>query len=216
MQASAAALWLNSFFAVFDQTVSSAVHGLFDLAGGFFTPFFEFISLLGKGGVVLSIIAITLMYFKKTRRLGFAMGLGMIFGLLITNCCLKIFVARPRPYTDGTFFWSMWHELGEHTEADLSFPSGHTTAAFASMFPVFLLCDKRKSWMAFIFSLLMGTARIYLVVHYPSDVLGGAITGSLTGILGTYVSGKIPRSIYEAEARDLLSWLKGKHKKTKV
>lgn len=202
MQLTAAALWLNTFFAGFDQSVTTAVHRLYEVAGGFFTPFMEFISFLGKDGIILVILSILLMLFKKTRRFGTAMLLGVAIGALFTNLWLKVVIARPRPYADENgFFYQLWLTMGQHMESDKSFPSGHTTAAFATMVPVFLVGNKRVSWTALLFGFLMGLSRIYLVVHYPSDVLGGIIVGTVAGIIGTLIAKKLPQSFYEAELK---------------
>ena len=200
MQLTAAALWLNTFFAGFDQSVTAAVHQLYEAAGGFMTPFMEMISFLGKDGICLIILSLMLIFFKKTRRFGTAMLLGVAIGALFTNCFLKIVIARPRPYADENgFFYPLWQMMGQHMESDKSFPSGHTTAAFATMVPVFLVGNKKVSWTALIFAFLMGLSRIYLVVHYPSDVLGGLIVGTIAGILGYLVSQKIPQAFFEMD-----------------
>ena len=65
MQASAAALWINTVFAGFDQSITTAVHNLYLWAGDFFTPFFEFISFLGHDGIILVLLSIALMLFQK-------------------------------------------------------------------------------------------------------------------------------------------------------
>ena len=78
----------------------------------------------------------------------------------------------------------------------MSFPSGHTTAAFSTMTALFLMGNKKYSWTAFIFAFLMGLARIYLVVHYPSDVLGGIIVGVVAGCLGALIAAKLPEVWY--------------------
>ena len=78
----------------------------------------------------------------------------------------------------------------------MSFPSGHTNAAFAAMVPLFILGDKRKSWLALVFGVLMGISRIYLVVHYPTDVIGGLITGTLAGMIGTLIAVNLPKKWY--------------------
>ena len=97
MEINAAAAWLNSTFGNLDVSVALAVHKLYDMAGGFFTPFFEVISFFGKGGICLIFLSLALVFFKKTRRFGTAMCIGLAIGALITNCCLKIVIARPRP-----------------------------------------------------------------------------------------------------------------------
>ena len=65
------------------------------------------------------------------------------------------------------------------------------------MVPLFLLGNKRVSWLALVFAFLMGLSRIYLVVHYPSDVLGGLIVGTVAGILAVLIAKKLPGKWYE-------------------
>ena len=200
MELTAAALWLNTFFAGFDQSITLAIHKLYESAGGFMTPFMELISFLGKDGICLIILSLLLMLFKRTRRFGTAMLFGVAIGALFTNCFLKIVVARPRPYADENgFFYQFWLMMGQHVESDKSFPSGHTTAAFASMVPLFILGNKRWSWTALLFAFTMGIARIYLVVHYTSDVIGGLIVGTFAGIIAVIVAKKLPQKWYELD-----------------
>lgn len=198
MQMTAAALWLNTVFAGFDQSVTLAVHKLYEIAGDFFTPIMELVSLLGKEGIFLIILSIFLMFFKKTRRFGTAMLLGLAIGALFTNLFLKVVIARPRPYADeSSIYHELWLMMGQHVESDNSFPSGHTTSAFAAMVPLFMLGRKRISWSALVFAFLMGISRIYLVVHFPSDVLGGIIVGTVAGILAVIIAKKFPKKWYE-------------------
>ena len=186
MDMNAAAIWINNTFAAFDQSMAVLVHKLYDIGGGFFTPFFEIISELGHGGIPLIILSLIMMLFSRTRRYGTAMLFGLAIGALITNCCLKILIARARPYSDETqaffntdLYQKLWMTVGQNVESDKSFPSGHTTAAFASMTALFLTGNKKYSWAAFIFAFLMAVARIYLVVHFASDVLAGIAVGVL-------------------------------------
>ena len=206
---SASAIWINSFFAAFDAGITTAVHQLYEFGGGFFTPFFEFISLLGKGGIFLIFLSLLLTVYKPTRRFGTAMCLGLALGALVTNCCLKIIIARARPYTHtDSIFYQFWQMVGMHTESDKSFPSGHTTAAFGACVPVFLLGKKNISWTALLFGVLMGLARIYLCVHYPSDVLAGFLVGTLAGCCAVIIAARIPRKWYEM---DFIKKPKGAH-----
>lgn len=197
MELTAAAAWLNASFADMDIAVAVAVHKLYELASWFFSPFFEAISFVGNGGVCLIIAALILMIFPKTRRFGTGMLLGLAIGALFTNLWLKVVIARPRPYTDlNSVFYQIWLTVGQHVESDLSFPSGHTTAAFASMTPLFLMCNKRISWLALLFAVLMGISRIYLGVHFASDVLGGIIVGVIAGCIGTLIANHLPKKYY--------------------
>ena len=77
MEINAAAAWLNSTFGNLDVSVALAVHKLYDIAGGFFTPFFEVISFFGKGGICLILLSLALLFSKKTRRFGTAMCIGL-------------------------------------------------------------------------------------------------------------------------------------------
>lgn len=189
MTMTAAAAWLNTVFSVFDQSVTAAVHGIYDLCGAWMTPFMEFISILGKGGIFLIFLSLVLLFIRPTRRFGTAMAIGLAIGAIAVNVWLKVVIARPRPYADvNGFYYPLWVLLGSHVESDFSFPSGHTNAAFATMIPVFVLGRKNWSWLALFFGILMGISRIYLVVHYPSDVLGGMITGTIAGLIGVVIA----------------------------
>jgi undecaprenyl-diphosphatase len=139
---------------------------------------------------------------------------GIIIGALFTNVCIKNIVARPRPYV----FWNecsewvknIWHW---EPESEFSFPSGHTTAAMASMTPVFLFCNKKKSWAVFLFVITLGASRNYLMVHYPSDILGGIIVGGIAGLLSFIIisagwdklckKGKFGQTLENADIRNL-------------
>ena len=193
MTMTAGAAWLNSFFAGFDESIVGAIHKLHDCAGDWTQPFGEFISLLGKGGIALIILSLVLVLCRPTRRFGTAMCLGLAIGAVVVNLWLKVVIARPRPYADPqSIFYPIWLAHGSHIESDFSFPSGHTNAAFAAMVPVFWLGNKRWSWLALVFAVLMGVSRIHLMVHYPSDVLCGAVTGTIAGIIGTLIALRIP------------------------
>ena len=197
MELTAAAQWLNTTFAGFDASVATGVHKLYDLAPGFFTPFMEFISLLGKGGIFLIFLSLLFLFVKKTRRYGTAMCIGLAIAFAFVNLYLKVVIARPRPYMDqSSVFYQFWTMVGQHMESDKSFPSGHTNAAFATMIPIFVLGNKRWSWTALVFAILMGVSRIYLCVHFPSDVIGGAITGTLGGLIGTLIANNLPEKWY--------------------
>ena len=197
MELTSAALWLNTAMAGFDESVTAGIHRLYDAAGGIMTPFMSLISLMGKGGIFLILLSLALILVKKTRRFGTGMLLGLAIGVVLVNLFLKVAIARPRPYADETgFFYPLWDLMGRRMESDMSFPSGHTNAAFAAMVPVFVLGNRKWSWTALLFGFLMGVSRVYFVVHYPSDILGGLITGTLAGLLGTLIAINLPRNWY--------------------
>ena len=197
MEMTAAAAWLNTTFANFDQSITTAVHRLYESCGSWMTSVMELISLLGKGGIALIVLSLVLLVIRKTRRFGTAMLLGLAIGAVVVNLWLKVVIARPRPYADiNGFYYPLWQMMGSHTESDYSFPSGHTNAAFACMVPAFLLGKKSWSWLCLLFAFLMGVSRIYLVVHYPSDVQGGLIMGTIAGLLGVLIMKHLPEKWY--------------------
>lgn len=181
----AAAEWLNTTFASFDFSLFEFFHNVHDGAlGWFFDPFFNFITMLGHDGLFLIFLSLILILFKKTRKAGAAMLGAVIIGALITNVTVKPLVARPRPYTNTEWdVYQWWINAGKHVESDKSFPSGHTTSAMAAMTGLFFVGNKKYSWTAFIFAILMGMSRIFLCVHYPSDVLGGFLVGFIAGLI---------------------------------
>ena len=200
MELTAVAAWLNNSFADFDLAVMLAVHKLYEAAGWFFSPLLETITFFGNGGICLIIFSIFLIFFQKTRRFGTAMLLGIIVGALFTNLWLKVVVARPRPYSDETsIMHQIWLTMGQHTESDKSFPSGHTTSAFACMTPLFFAKKKPVAIGAFVFALLMGISRIYIAVHYPTDVIAGIIVGFIAGCIGVLIASKLPEKWYELQ-----------------
>ena len=209
MEITAAAQWINSAFEEFDLAVTSAIHWLHGVGGGFFTPFFEIISFFGKGGICLILLSLCLALMKSKRHIGTAMLLSVTIGAIITNLFLKIVIARPRPYADeSSLYYELWQLVGQNVESDKSFPSGHTTAAVACMLPVVIFGRPRLKIAALCFCILMGIARIYLVVHFPSDVLAGVIVGLIAGCVGSLIALKLPERWYQWEA-----FPKGKHAK---
>lgn len=182
--------WLNKAFYGFDNSILNAMHGLAKSAGGFFTPFLKAVSVLGEGGIFFIILSVCLMLFSRTRRVGFTMLLAVGVGALFTNVIIKNAVARQRPYTVDEYR-GFWQFVLNKEQSEFSFPSGHTTVTMTSMTALFLSCNKKWSWTGFFAVLLMGFSRIYLIVHYPSDVLGGIIVGGISGTIAYFVSRSI-------------------------
>lgn len=177
--------WLNSAFASFDGAIFNGMHNFAKSAGGFFTPFFKIVSLFGEGGIFFILVSLALILFRRTRKIGATMLFAIAVGALFTNIILKNAVARPRPYTDSQYL-DFWKYTGSIDESEYSFPSGHTTATTASMMAIFLCCNKKWSWTGFVFALLMATSRVYLTVHYTTDVIAGLIVGSIAGVISYF------------------------------
>ncbi len=183
--------WLNTFFASYDHTLAAAMHGVQTAFGN---VFFNLFSLTSKGGIPLILTGLILLLFQKTRSVGFRMLFAIAVGAIFTNLLIKPLVARPRPYfTEGTDYYDWWLAAGAQTESEYSFPSGHSTASMATAIALFFSLPKKWSWAFFFYPLVMGMARVYLMVHFASDVLFGFLFGAVGGVLGVLAANGIMR-----------------------
>lgn len=138
----------------------------------------EIFTSLGNAGVLWIVLSLAMLCWRPTRRAGGIALLAMVLGMLCTNVVLKQLVLRPRPYV------TMEGLIPLLTSADPnSFPSGHTCAAFAAG----LAWAGGLPWrwaraVAVVQAVCMGLSRLYVGVHYPSDVLAGAVIGSLCAL----------------------------------
>ena len=174
----------------------------------------EFITFFGGSEFVMpmAVLGLVLSFFKKTRKFGLAVLFAVLVGTLITNLVMKPLFARPRPYVyyaDNPLFMKWYEFAGAHIESDKSFPSGHTTAAFEIGVALFLVLNKKYSWIFPVFSVLVGLSRIYLMVHYVTDVLGGVLVGTFAGIMGYVIMTAIMKNTKIAEF-DLIEKIKKK------
>ena len=174
----------------------------------------EFITFFGGSEFVMpmAVLGLVLSFFKKTRKFGMSVLFAVLVGTLLTNLVMKPLFARPRPYVyyaDNPLFMSWYEFAGAHIESDKSFPSGHTTAAFEIGVALFLVLNKKYSWIFPVFSALVGLSRIYLMVHYVTDVLGGVLVGTFAGIAGYFIMKAIMKNTKIAEF-DLIDKLKKK------
>ena len=106
----------------------------------------------------------------------------LLGSLLVNNMILKNLVARTRPYeaVDGL------QRLIE-AQRDLSFPSGHTGSSFAAAVIIYLTCPKKIGIPAMILAVLIALSRLYVGVHYPTDVLAAVVTGTGIAILTYFI-----------------------------
>ncbi|MDD4126036.1 MAG: phosphatase PAP2 family protein [Eubacteriales bacterium] len=164
-------------------------------------PFLDFImpkiSFLGNSGWIWIAAAAALLCFKKTRKHGITLAFGLIICLLLNNLTLKPLIARDRP-----FIYDPTIKLIINAPKEYSFPSGHTLSAFMAA-TVLWHCDKRRfGYAAFIIASLIGFSRLYLQVHYLTDVLGGAVIGVLFGIAAIIIIDIIYKKNFCKEKND--------------
>lgn len=134
------------------------------------------ISFLGNWGMIWIILAVILLLIKSRRRCGLTLGAGLICGALIGNLLLKNLVARTRPCLINDSV-----ELLIAIPWDSSFPSGHTLSAFVAA-TILMRYDRRLGVPTLILAVLIAFSRLYLYVHFPSDVLAGALLGVGIGL----------------------------------
>ena len=147
-----------------------------------------FITSLGNVGIIWIVLAVVLLILPKTRKAGIIVAVALLMDLILCNLILKNLVARVRPYDVNTAIAILIKK-----PLDFSFPSGHTAASFAAMTALFL-AKMKKAWIAaLILAVLIAFSRLYFYVHYPTDVLGGAVVGILSGIIGYAIVEKIDK-----------------------
>lgn len=144
--------------------------------------FMIFMTHLGDGGLIGIVVTIGLLLFKKTRRLGMMMLVAILVNALLCNVILKPLVQRPRPFTMNPSI-----SLLINAPTDYSFPSGHTSIAFAMVSVLAWRGEKRWTWLTFVIASLIAFSRMYLYVHYPTDILSGILVGLISGWIGTRV-----------------------------
>lgn len=149
---------------------------------GFLDHVVPAITMLGEAGWIWILLAVVLLARKKTRKLGVAVAISLVLDLILCNLLLKPIVARPRPFTFRPEL-----QLLVKAPKDFSFPSGHTAASFAAASA--LLFSRAKGWVpAMVLAALIALSRLYLYVHYPTDVLCGVLVGILCGLFGAILA----------------------------
>ena len=172
------------------------------LQSGIMDTIMPIITLFGEGGIFWIAWAVILLIIPKTRKIGLSMLIALILGLLVCNLTLKPLVARIRPYDLQEQDFGVYINLLISRQSDFSFPSGHTIASFEAAV-VLLKNSKKMGIPALIIAILVSFSRLYLYVHYPSDVLVSVVLGTAFAFIGcalanliklpTVKSGKVER-----------------------
>ncbi len=152
-------------------------------------PIFKTITHLGDAGIFWILLTLVLLCFKKTRKAGVYSAIALVGSVVVNNLILKNLVNRTRPY-----------EVVEGLKCivspahDASFPSGHTGASFASATAMFRQLPKKAAVALIILAALIAFSRLYIGIHYPTDVLGGLVTGIGIGILVNVIADRVCKS----------------------
>lgn len=141
---------------------------------GFLDVIMKAASWLGDNGLVWIIAAVLLLIFPKTRRGGLDTALCLAAASALNNLGIKNIVARARPYTviEGL-------EILVEPLSSFSFPSGHSCSSFAAAFAIAMAFRGKGGGWAFLPACIIALSRLYVGVHYPTDVLCGAALGVL-------------------------------------
>lgn len=147
------------------------------------TWFWKGITFLGDGGWFWIALALVLLISPKTRKAGVTAALALAIGSLVTNLVLKNAVARIRPYDAVEGLIPLVAKL-----KDYSFPSGHTCASFACAVVYYKMFPGKPGKAVVILAVLIGLSRLYVGVHYPTDVLAGGLIGWASAAVAVYLT----------------------------
>lgn len=150
------------------------------------------VTTLGEAGIVWIVLTAVLLCIPKTRKTGLVVAAALLINLVLCNGMLKPLAARTRPFVLNPTI-----ELLAMRPTDYSFPSGHTSASFAAAWAL-VLCRKEYGvgWLwkaALVLAVLIAFSRMYLYMHFPTDVLGGLAVGLLSGWIAWYGKGVIQK-----------------------
>ena len=158
----------------------------------FLDTLFKIITVSGNGGGIWIFITLIMLCIKKTRKVGFALALGLIMCLVFNNFGLKNLFARLRPFQIDPAI-----ELVIPTPSEFSFPSGHSVSSFCAATVMLLRCNKKIAVPALVWAVLIGFSRIYFRVHFVSDVIGGAVLGCALGLFAVWIVDRLYKVYYK-------------------
>lgn len=155
----------------------------------FINNLFKFITYLGEFGVIWLVLAGAMLFFKKTRKCAILLFIGLAVSSLLNNLILKRIFSKTRPFTESTDIADFIIRLNMELPNSSSFPSGHAVTAITCA-TILIMCFGKKGAWSLIPAILISLSRIFLCVHYPSDVIVGATEGVIVGCLTVVICNK--------------------------
>ena len=153
---------------------------------GFLDAVMPAITVLGNGGIFWIVLAVIMIIIPKYRKAGLSMGLALLMGLVVCNLTIKPLVARIRPYDYQLEHFGNTVSLLIQAPHDYSFPSGHTIASFEAAIAL-LLYNRKLGIPATVLAVLIAFSRLYLYVHYPTDIIVSVAMGIGFAFLASFL-----------------------------
>ncbi len=208
---------MAELFDVFLNFDLSVFEWIQSIQSGILNTIMVVITTLGDEGIIFIAMGLVLMFTKKYRKAGVAMLVALLVMEVGNNLILKELIARPRPFyifspdaipADHKYYGEIFEkataaverlpELAArwvdtyqfpnlvHAPSSWSFPSGHTSSAFAAAVAV-LWYDRKIGIPTVVFAALMGFSRVYVQVHYCTDVIAGVLVGIVYALIGVLI-----------------------------
>ena len=169
----------------------SLLKWFYDIHNSFLDVFMPLVTKLGDAGIFWIILTVVLLIIPKTRHIGVASFIALVLDIILCNGILKPILIRCRPgwlmFFEGGPDWIRNMKMLVSFPNDFSFPSGHTAASFASAVAVFATLKGKYKWWgvgALVLATIIGISRLYVCVHWPTDVIAGMVVGVICGVAG--------------------------------
>lgn len=179
---------IDAFFArlaeAFDLPILDWIQA--NLQSAFLDFIMPIITVLGDAGIFWIACSVILLLIPKYRKAGLGMAIALVMGLVVCNITMKPLFHRIRPYDYKEQYLDTLIPLLVERQHDFSFPSGHTIASFEAC-SALMLRNKRLGIPATLLAILIAISRMYLYVHYPTDVIASVILGTAFGFLATWI-----------------------------
>lgn len=159
------------------EWIHANLHG-----SNFANQLFKYITYLADYGIVWLLLGVVLFFIPRTRKAGFMVLVGFVGVSFVNHYILKAIVNSPRPFVKNPQFLDFIKSINMFIPDSSSFPSGHAAVSFSSAVILTMMYKSKGAW-AFLPAVIISFSRVFLCVHYPMDVIGGAMIGIIVGIV---------------------------------